>query len=305
MILMQVMALAMAVVCVGCNQKDLCYDDCDLDHGASIVEIKFLWNHAEQANVEGMSTYFFPLDPDGKIWNFEIAGKVGGAVAIPCGRYALIALNNDSPGVDISSGVTPMSVTVNARYYNDGTLRPSGMIYGNVIDNVTILPELCPLQTISVMPDSLAVVYNINLTDISQPERIVSMQANLSGLAVSMNIDGKRSTDGSAIIAIPLEKKGGEMTGATTGLGTPSESPHFTLTLYAELADSKRIAKSMTFDVTDQIVGAHNPHNVFITLSGINFDDVAPDEPGEGNDVGLDVDVDGWSVITVDLISGN
>lgn len=68
------------------------------------------------------------VSPGGKIWCFEIPGMHGALVALtPC-QYSLVAVNNDLPGIDLSTGLTASSVTVNARYYEDGTLRPSGMV---------------------------------------------------------------------------------------------------------------------------------------------------------------------------------
>lgn len=309
---MFIITLTLVMTCISCNQKGMCYDDEDLNRDA-IVEVNFLWDDADRINIEGMSTFFYPHDSDGKIWDFEIAGKNGGLISVPRGRYTVVAINNDSPGVDISFGPTPSSVAINARYYDDKTLRPSGMIYGGIADTNVFNPtefngcDQCsttPQQTITIYPDSLTVVYNVRLTDISQPDRIESMQASLSGLAVTMDLAGRRiASPTAAVLNIPIEKdtREDEMFGKSTGLGTPSESPHFTLTLYAKLSDSAKTAKSITFDVTDQILNAEDPHNIFITLSGINFVDPEPDDDV---DVGMDVDVDGWSIITIDLITG-
>ncbi len=297
------LALVVAFSESGCRQKELYLpEEIHPEVENTIVEIEFLWTKAENAMVEGMSTYFFPLSQGGKIWSFEIAGMHGGPVALFPGDYSLVAVNNDLPGVDLSADLTASSATVNARYNNDGSLRPSGMIYGSIIDNAQVTSDPC--QTISVTPDSLATVYNILLKDIRQQEDIESIYACLSGVAVSLTISGRHTSMESACINIPIDMVSGTMSGSVTGLGTPSGSPHFELTLYATLTDKRRIAKSLTFDITDQVVGAKYPRNVFIILQGIDFHGEEPDTPDDGEDVGMDVAIDGWSHISIDLITG-
>lgn len=301
-IIIQTLVVVILISVSGCRQKGLLNpEDIHPDEARSIVDVDFLWNNAEKAKVEGMSTYFFPLSPEGKIWNFEIAGMDGGLVALVPGRYTFVAVNNDLPGIDLTTGMSASSVTVNARYYDDGTLRPSGMIYGTVVNNVLITPDTC--QPITVMPDSLATVYNVRLEEISHPEMIESIYACISGVAISLSIDGGRTSAESGSINIPIDVGLGSnaMSGSTTGLGTPAGSPQFLLTLYARLTDKRRIARSLTFDITDQIMHAKHPHNVYITLRGIDFDGGEPETP---DDVGMDVDIDGWSTIIIDLITG-
>lgn len=298
--IVQTLAIAASLIMSGCRQKELLNpEDVYPDEPQSIVYVDFLWDHAANADVEGMSTYFFPLFTEGKIWNFEIAGMKGGPVALLPGKYTVVAINNDLPGIDLSTGSSASSVTVNARYYDDGTLRPSGMVYGSVVDNVIITSDSC--QSIAIVPDSLATVYHVRLEEISQPDMIESIYACISGVAVALYPDSGRKSTESGSINIPIEMESGAMVGATTGLGSPAGTPHFSLTLYATLTDRRRIAKSLSFDITDQILSAKHPHNVYIILKGINFDD---GEPAQPDDVGMDVDVDGWSSITIDLITG-
>lgn len=300
-LIIKTVVVAMSISVSGCRQKDLLNpEEIHPDETRSIVDVDFLWDNNEKTEVEGMSTYFFPLSPEGKIWNFEIAGMKGGLVALVPGSYTLVAVNNDLPGIDLSTDISASSVTVNARYYDDGTLQPSGMVYGSVVNNVIISADTC--QSITVTPDSLATVYNVLLEDISHPDMIESIYACISGVATSLCVDGGSTSTESGSIRIPIAIESGMMSGSTTGLGTPSGSPHFLLTLYAKLTDKRRIARSLTFDITDQIMHAKHPHNVYITLSGIDFDGDGPEMP---DDVGMEVDVDGWSSITIDLISGN
>lgn len=314
---------AAIVVCValcGCRQKELyIMGDVQPDVTESIVDVRFIWYDAENAEVEGMSVYFFPLSEGGKVWNFEIAGMNGGLVSLLPGSYTFLAVNNDLPGIDFTATPTPSNIVAHARCYDDGTLRPSGMVYGAVMDDVRIPVDTCkndtvepanhstplrPIYTVTASPDSLATVYNIILADVARPEIIENISASISGVAVSLTVDGNRQSEETGTINIPIDIAGNRMTGSTTGLGTPSGTPHFTLTLFAQLTDRRRIAKSLTFDITEQVVKAKHPHNVYITLSGIKFDTETPDEPDDGEDMGMDVDVEGWSSITIDLITG-
>lgn len=304
--LLKAAGCGVAICAAGCCQKDLYFP---ADDTSSIIDVDFEWNHAENATVEGMSTFFFPLSQGGKIWNFEIAGMYGGTVTIPPGQYTMLALNNDLPGVDISVGETASSVKINTRHYDDGTLRPSGMVYGAVAENISIPAETHPdipsssRYIVSVSPDSLATVYNVILRDVVQADMISSIQARLSGVAVNLDLRDNTRGRESASISIPIDLS--TMTGSTTGLGTPSGTPQFTLTLYAQLKDSRRTSRSLTFDITREVTEAAHYHNVYIILSGISFDTDEPEQPGDGEGVGMDVDVDGWSRIIVDLITGS
>lgn len=311
--LVRIVAVSLIVCMTGCRQKELGSLPEDAE---SIVDIEFIWDHAENAKVEGMSVFFYPMSAEGKIWNFEISGMEGGPVSLFPGSYTLLAINNDLPGIDLTTGQAPASIVANAIYYDDGTLRPSGMIYGAMIENVNIPTEVCKtegafpariscipgsIRTVTVSPDSLATVYNIVLKDVNRPENIESLTARISGVAVSLTVDGSLRSEKTGTINIPIDIAGTTMAGSTTGLGIPSGTPHFTLTLFAQLTDRRQTHKSLTFDITEQVVRAKHPHNVFLTLSGIDFDGGIPDE---GKDVGMDVDVENWNSITIDLITG-
>lgn len=306
--MLEMTACAVATCVTGCCQKDLYFPPDDIP---DIADIEFDWTHAENATVEGMSTFFFPLSEGGRIWTFDIAGMHGGPVSIPPGNYTMIAVNNDLPGIDLSAGETESSVTINTRFHDDDTLCPSGMVYGTAIDNVCIhsgaamtdyKPNV-PHCVINASPDSLSTVYNIILKDVSQADKISNIYARLSGVAVSLNLRDNIRGSKSASINIPIDMDPAVMCGSTTALGTPTGTPQFTLTLYAELTDRRRIAKSLTFDITGQVTDAAYPHNVYIILSGISFDIYEPEQPGDS--VGMDVGIDGWSNITIDLITGS
>ncbi len=142
--LFRVAALALFVCFTGCRQKELYVPGgTPPEEAESIVDVEFQWDHAEKAKVEGMSVFFYPLSSEGKVWNFEISGMQGGPVSLFPGSYTLVAINNDLPGIDLTTGPSPASIVANARYYDDGTLRPSGMIYGAVTDNVSIPADTC------------------------------------------------------------------------------------------------------------------------------------------------------------------
>lgn len=301
---------AVAGFCAGCCQKDLYYpDEPSPSEQATMVDVRFHWDHAENAYVEGMSTYFFPLSPGGRIWQFEIAGMEGGTVVLPPGDYVMIAVNNDLPGVDMSAGETPESVEVTARSYDSGLLRPSGMVYGAASDCVSVPSEISNTEegshvVIDLSPDSLATVYNVILKDVAQTDRIESMYAHISGIAESRYIYDGIAGEESGTVNIPISMTEGVLSGSATGLGTPAGTPKFTLTLYATLTDRRKVARSLTFDVTEQVMEAANPHNIYIVVSGIDFDLEGPDTPPQDDGVGMDVDVDGWDSIIIDIITG-
>lgn len=305
-----VILILTACCLLSCHRKDLIY----IDSVYCQVDIRFDWENATDASVEGMSVFFFPLDPCGKVWNYEIAGSKGGTVVVPPGNYHLVTLNNDLPGVDLAVGDVPESVMIMARPYGDDYFHPSGMVYGAVVADVCVTPWEVTYtgegmktdsneRVIRVCADSLSTVYNICFEEITNSDKIVRAAGLLSGPASSLCVDGDRTDGRSCAIAFPLQlNSDGCLRGVTTGLGTPPGIPEFVLTLNLELNDGRKIAKS--FDVSAAVADAPNPRNIFIFIDHVEIEDnPPPGPPDEDDDVGLGVRLDGWVTFEITLTS--
>lgn len=89
-----VVALTVIVTAASCEHKDI-----ECPGATEDVHILFEWDKAADADVAGMTLFFYPQDAHGRIWRFDIAGRDGGHVELPPGRYSLTACNNDLPGI--------------------------------------------------------------------------------------------------------------------------------------------------------------------------------------------------------------
>ncbi len=298
----------------GCSQKDI-----GLEASTPLpLHVMLMWELAPHAEVDGMSLYFLPLSEDFRFWRFDIAGMEGGEIEIPSGRYRLITLNNDLPGIRVSPGDGGDGFRIIARPAGDDAdgkrLMPSGMIYGDVVDAVEVSPcgvtyslpddatKVCPHSLVRCHPDSLSTIYTVLMRPADDSPTPRSVHASLDGVATSLDPVEKVAYGPPGCLDFTLTPDSGRaaadgdplrFTGTSSGLGTPEGEPRFTLTLSASMTDRKTYSKS--FDVTAQVINSNTPHNVIIILDDISF----PPQSTEDEDVGLSVGVDGWQQIEV------
>lgn len=297
------------VLTASCGHKEIV---CPAD-SVSTIDVKFVWDKAPGAEVDGMTLYFYPVSDWTRMWRFDIAGHEGGKVELPAGRYRLIAVNNDLPGIEFTGTDTFNGLTARARMA-DGTsaTRPSGMLYGAVIDNLEVTLcgveytledgscKECPKSLVRCYPDSMATVYTAVLRDIKGMDRVRSASARLDGVASSVTVRSGTTGDGTCTIPIQLSQTaegGAELRGSSSGLGTPAGVPGFTLTIAVTRTDGKSFSKS--FDVTDQVIHSPWTRNVHIYIDGLEIPEGTPPDPPDDDDVGIIVDVDGWHVIDI------
>lgn len=280
------------------------------------LTVKFMWEKAPEAAPDGMTLYFFPAGEGTRVWRFDIAGRDGGKVELPIGAYRFLAVNNDLPGVMFSGEDAYGNFTANTRKNPDtGLMRPTGMLYGGTVDHVEVTPcgiiyttpegtiKECRQGLLRCHPDSLSCVYNVIFRRCEGMENIrtasACIQGEASSLRVAYSIPEGEPVATSFRLAREEQPDGDALAGSTTVLGTDTEHlPSVKLTLNVERTDGKHIAKS--FDVTEQVVNSMNPRNVFIIITGVEIPaGDTPDIPG--GDVGIDVGVDGWQTIEIDI----
>lgn len=303
----------MVILCVlatGCRQKDLVYPQelCKLN-------VRFVWDNAEKASLEGMTLLFYPQDPAGEFWRFEIPGRDGGSVEIPAGEYTLIAVNNDLPDVVLTDMPYSLaSLTALDALYARSYASPTGMVYEGKVGNISVAPDKVSYRSydngcvvnsppeIYCYPDSLSTVYNVVVDQIQRLELAKSVEGILSGCA-----HGTLLSTGSPIppaVAIPFEMDidtdKEKFTGTTTGFADDSPGARYILTLRVHYVAGGGYEKIL--DVTDAVENSFYPHNVYIHITGLTL----PEEPTiDTDEVGMKVDVDGWHMIDINLDSKN
>ncbi len=278
------------------------------------VTVCFMWDKAQNADVGGMTVYFYPTDGIGRIWRFDIPGRDGGPVELPTGRYRMLAVNNDLPGITFSGQDSFDEFTANTRRDIGTTVvQPTGMLYGGKVVDVDVsaccvdyltsggVTKECPMGVIRCYPDSLSTIYHVTFSNIKGSERLRSASARLAGIASTMKVSTGLGGDSVCATTFPLTMSTDatpRLTGLTSGLGNPAGTPAFTLSITVTRTDGKSFVKN--FDVTQQVLNSSTPRNVFINIEGLEIpDSEIPDQPG--GDVGLVVGVDGWQVIEIDI----
>lgn len=302
--------LLLLIALPSCSQRDIVYDD----GVAKDISVKFIWDNAQDAEVEGMSLYFFPESDGAKLWRFDIAGMAGGRVELPVGTYSLIAVNNDNPNVKFSTPESYGSFSAIARTSGEGDLTaPTGMLYGASVSRVSVTPcgviyvtpegetRECPRGIVSCCPDSMSTRYTVILPDVKNAEKARSVKARLKGVATKLLIAGGKSSGRAGATRFSLERGGKDSAlfrGETTSFSPPPGEPSCQLYIEAEMQDGKIYSKG--FDVTSQVANSPYPHNVIIVLKGVVLPDGDTPPPPDNPDVGLDVGVDGWVGIEID-----
>lgn len=168
-----VVALPVIVTATSCEHKDI-----ECPGATQDVHILFKWDKAADADVAGMTLFFYPQDAHGRIWRFDIAGRDGGHVELPPGRYSLTACNNDLPGITLEDTYSPSAIRATAsRKVADGIYSGTGMLYGVTVSRLEVTPcgvryvigdgtvKECGRGLVRCSPDSMATEYTVRARD--------------------------------------------------------------------------------------------------------------------------------------------
>lgn len=290
------------------------------------INLRFDWEDLPQAHPEGMTVYFFPTENDGRIWRFDIAGQTGGQVELSPGTYRMLAFNNDTHNVrftdtghyDLFGATTPGITSLQNESAATPPLRtmPEN-IYAGCIDNLDITicgvrysepssPEgktvECGKSIVKCPMNYRTCIYTVIIRNVKNSDRTVSIAGSLSGLAGGITLANGDLQPPDVTEPFPMAvHKPQTITGSLTCFGH-IESDTNILTVTAKLNDGTTV--NARRDVTEQIVNSPDPHNVTIVIDGLEIPDGETPKPpiGEGD---LDVGVDGWTVIIIDINTEN
>lgn len=314
-ILLRLIALT-AVISTACAQREII---CPGDE-AIPLEVAFEWDNAPDAHPEGMTLYFYAADGGG-CRRFDISGREGGRFELPVGRYNLIAVNNDLPGVRIEGyeGYHSISAvtqpTGSTPVQNLPPVRPTGMLYGGVVNDIEVtmcgvsyrrpdgtLKE-CPRGLIRCSPDSMAKVYHVAFLNVKGLERVSAAEATLSGMASALVLCDDVGGTEACCVSFPLDSVSGQrntLRGLTSGFGAPEgrtgTSQPFMLTIKVKLKTGKIYSK--TFDVSAQVENFLPGNTIIIVINDL---DIPYDPSEEVGDDGFEVGVGDWDTVIIDL----
>lgn len=303
-----IISVSMLAAVTSCGHKDIV---CPASDGINVV---FEWNNASDADVDGMTLFFYPLDENERIWRFDIAGREGGPVRLPSGTYEMIACNNDLPGIILGDTENPSTLYASARSVvtgeDHGVFASSGMLYCAKISRLEVTPcgvryvsdagivKECSRGIVRAHPDSIATVYTVRLIHVDGLERIRRAVVTLEGVRSDILLESSIPSDIPASLAIDmfLDHDYDSVSGQGCAFA-PLDliSADYKLRLLIECADGKTIVRDI--DVMPDNLNTITRHNVIITIDGIAI----PDGGSSGDIGGIGAIVDGWEVIEIDL----
>lgn len=298
--------LAVMVSATSCRHKDI---ECPC--GMQDIHVLFEWDRCADADVAGMTLYFYSNRDQGQVWRFDIAGRDGGPVELPAGRYRMLACNNDLPGVILDDTGSPSTIhaAVNGMI-EPGVYGSSGMLYDVVVRDLEVTPcgvryvtetgavKECGLGLVRCHPDSLATQYTVILRDVSGLEHVRSANVILKGLRKEIYLDSGLPSDESASLSMKTELDRTRAVMSAQGCGfSPLDAadPNYSVSLRVMLNNGEGLVRDIA--VKSENLNCITEHNVIILIEGISI----PDEGSPGDIDGMDVGVDGWDVINIDL----
>lgn len=298
------------IVLSSCEHKDIMCPG----NMSNQIEVCFEWDKAREADPEGMTLYFFSQGQGGRVWRFDISGRNGGAVELPMGEYSMIAYNNDLPTINISGSESFGSLSASLRKPEGKTYyKPCGMLYSAVVDYIEVSPcgvtyvsadgavKNCPKGLVRCYPDSMSTLYTVIVKNVDGIDRVKSSVARLNGIAAEMKLGTATAALYPSEISFSLAiDRSSKILNSTAGAFSPEDdNQKYILDLLITRTDGKVFSRS--FDVSDQVMNLRYLRNVVIIIDGLNIPDIdLPDNPGD-NVGGIDVDVDGWDVVEIDL----
>lgn len=299
-------ALLAMVSAASCSHKEI-----ECPDSMRRIHVLFEWDHSENADVAGMTLYFYPLDEGGSIWRFDIAGRDGGTVEIPLGQYCLIACNNDLPGTTLQEVNSPSTIQAvpNIRIAPD-VYGSSGMLYDAVVRNLEVTPcgvryvtktgvvKECGHDLVRCHPDSLATQYTVILRNVSGLDNVRSANAILKGTRNGIYLESQCPSDLPAALSMKMEQD--RINAVLSARGCMfstlnAEEAQYRLTLQVVRSDGKGMTRDIA--INSENLNCITPHNVIISIAGIEI----PEDSSPADITGIDVGVDGWDEINIDL----
>lgn len=308
-ILLILAGVVLAMIPTGCTHKEIvCPASIERE-----VNVLFEWDNAPEADPEGMTLCFFPADnTEGRIWRFDIAGRDGGKVLLPAGTYSMLAFNNDTRNIDFENINSFVGYTAFSALSSGNATRIPDMLWRAVVTTLQVTPcgvvytqgdgttKECGNYLVRAHPEVCVSKYRVIITGIDDISRIKSVSALLSGLDSGVRLYDISPAGQPCGVPFSMSVTGeGTLEGSLRGFSTAFGQTQV-LSLRILLNDGTVVSAS--YNVSEQILNNPNPRDVTILITGpaLPGPDTPPEPEGPG-DSGLDVGVDGWAVVIIDL----
>lgn len=296
-----------------CHHKNLIYES-DLQPRIRVV---FDWTKAPQANPESMALLLFDTST-GQPIRFIFDNRDGGEISVPFGNYDGLCVNGDindwaclSHERDIDNfEISTEDATSLAAYDLASHLLPRargtederlaqtpGMLWSNREDGIS-LPPTTKSKTITMYPAEAVCHYTVDVTDVENLQNAegTNIDGVISGMAEGYLHGQDKPADShvSMPFVLTVNAVGRSLHSEFLTFGESHDTAYtHKLTIYLFLTDGSKWY--YTYDVTDQVHHAPDPHHVHITLSGLSL----PEPMLTGG--GLHPDVEEWNDVNVDI----
>ncbi len=298
------------------------------------IEVAFDISECPDASPEGMALFLFP-ENGGTPWRFDFSGTKGGVIDIPPGNYSVIAYNNDTyrtqilnpdsysacafstPEAGVFDGLNSLtreSIPGGPPEGSETVAKEPQIMWCGSIPTVSVSDNndlsfsrsetpsdsvSYPILTVPLRQATPSVTVNAekvgNLVDVNK------LCAVLTGMAREYSCSELRPSGKMTTIPFAINRpdpKSESLTGHLMTFGKNDFNIPSYVLIYVWLNDGQKFYYK--FDVTEQIRKAPDPLNILIELSPINIPDAIGGEPGQG---GMDVGVDGWDFVIIDMES--
>ncbi len=274
-----------------CNHKDLIYDET----GTPEVRIVFDWSKSPEAAPESVVAYLYNPEETIEPLRYSFSDMKGGLANVPGGNYVGLGFNNDNSDWarfrnvndhelievltdDLAAlrtfGLETRTLPRSNESASERMAQPAGaLIWSDREDNLLIDPYK-ENQTITFYPEEVTCHYTVTIKDIENIDYLkgANLDATLSGLSESYMIGKRRPSHNPATMPVVLHQIAAKnsVSGSFLNFGNASNNSRKNiLTVYLVFED--HTGSYATFDVTDQVRNAEDPHHVNIIVDGLKL----------------------------------
>lgn len=311
--------LLAALLLAACGHEYECWCVCGPDDGTPRLTVTYDWSGADaQTLPEGMTLSFYPVDGS-DYWLYGLP-PAGGEVPLPEGMYDAVSYNSDTEDVVIrgsSSLSTLEAVTLPGRL-TDGLseaytgpqppsrdngepiCRQPDMMWLADSAGVEMPPPPHASAAVTLRPRPIVCRYTVIIDNVANLPSASGMSISLSGLAEGyMLAQGTRAGGAVTMPGSIASASATSIAGRMLTFGPAPDRPANMLSLYVWLRDGSK--REYRWDVSDQIEHPADGHTLTIHLSGVELPDVQGPQPPTGPGGGMNVDVDNWETVDINL----
>lgn len=302
--------MVFALVTQSCIYEDM--EECPGDFYAKLTIINN-WKNAPTAYPEGMAYFFFPASA-GDYRRFDMAGREGGEVKLPTGKYDCILFNDDTATVietdNDSFADMSLSTSSGQLYLGSDIIKDYPQSVAALDQHILMNPDQVweysatgvevllteGIRTITTYPVPLTATYHIIVENITNLEGVAAMSGAMSGMATKVRLRDRLLSENPAILPTRLARDSERsISGRFHTFGRCSSTlTDNILFLFFRLTNGKKY--TYEFNVTEMVKTAPDPMDVWIILKDL---ELPASDPSQGGS--FDVSVDGWNNIIINI----